>query len=95
MNYQEMKEDALINALANYICNLDELQDEGKTAVEILTMMEKNDKEIIVWEPFEDWEISSVANEVFNTYLSNIRNNEFLLKSVMGDEAYEAWKEGK
>ena len=93
MKYSELRELALTNSLANYICNLDELQDEGKTADEILEMVEQGDSEVVIWEPFEDWEPSSIESEVINLQLSNIREYESLLKSVMGDDMFNAWKE--
>ena len=95
MNHQQMKTKALEHALDNYIVNNADLIDEGKTPQEILAMLEAGSEEIVVWEPFEYWEMSSVEQEVTNLYLSNVRNYEDLLKSVMGDDAFITWKEGK
>lgn len=95
MNYEQMKTKALEHALDNYIVNNAELIDEGRTPQEILAMLEAGSAEVVVWEPFEYWEVSSVEQEVTNLYLSNVRNYEDLLKSVMGDDAFITWKEGK
>ena len=95
MNYQEMKDYALLNALEYHLCDVDELVEDGKTPNEIVEMVRNDDPALIIWENFEDYPRTSLASEILSFARSNQLEYEYLLTEVNGEEWFNNWKEGK
>ena len=64
MKYQELRDYALQCSLEHHLCNVEELIGEGKTPADILAMVEENDKSVTVWEAYEYYEPSSLAEAI-------------------------------
>jgi hypothetical protein len=65
---------------------VDDLLTEGKTLDEILTMVEENDKSVTVWEAYEYYEPSSLAEAIEDA--RGVKVHEFMevLTKVNGKE---------
>ena len=65
MKYQQLRDYALQCSLEHHLSStVDELLNEGKTVGDILTMVEENNDDIIVYEPYEFYEPSSLAEAI-------------------------------
>ena len=95
MNYQELRDYALQISLEHHLCNVDELLTEGKTLADIMQMIgEVNGvvlpfgsyQGIVVWEPYEYYEPSSLAEAIEDMRGVNVYNFMHVLGQVNGAE---------
>jgi len=85
MNYQELRDYALQCSLEHFLCS-DDLMADGKTPNDILEMLENDDPEIVVWEPYEYYEPSSLAEAIEDMRGVNVYNFMHVLTQVNGKE---------
>jgi len=95
MDYQELRDYALQCSLEHHLCNVDDLMSAGKTAEDILEMLENDDPEIVVWEPYEGYESPSITEAVEDMRGVNFYNFMYVLTEVNGDEWAINFKKGK
>lgn len=94
MNYPELDNLALENAIGHHISNLDELLAMGNTLPEIMQMIEDNHEDIIISERFEFHRGEEVISEIRSMHRSELSDYKYVLKAVMGEDAYENWEKG-
>jgi hypoxanthine phosphoribosyltransferase len=95
MTYEELRDYALKCSLEHHLCNVDDLIETGDTIEEILTMVEENNKSVIVWDAYEYYEPSSLAEAIEDA--RGVKVHEFMevLTLVNGTEWATNFKEGK
>jgi hypothetical protein len=96
MTYEELREHALKCSLEHHLSStVEELLSEDKTVGDILIMVEENNDDIIVYEPYEFYEPSSLAEAIED--MRGVRLYEFMqvLTMVNGEEWAINFKEGK
>jgi hypothetical protein len=96
MTYEELREHALKCSLEHHLSStVEELLSEDKTVGDILIMVEENNDDIIVYEPYEFYEPSSLAEAIED--MRGVRLYEFMqvLTMVNGEEWATNFKEGK
>ena len=97
MNYQELRDYALQCSLEHHLCNVDELLAEGKTLDDIMQMVEGVDDDgmvisppnyegVEVWEPYQYYEPSSLAEAIEDMRGVNVYNFMHVLAQVNGQE---------
>ena len=95
MNYQELRDYALQCSLEHHLCNVDELLTEGKTLDDIMQMVEgvddvvvlpANYERIVVWEPYEYYEPSSLVEAIEDMRGVNVHNFMHVLTQVNGQQ---------
>ena len=97
MDYQELRDYALQCSLEHHLCNVDELLEEGKTLDEIMQMVEGVDhngivifpfhwEDVVVWEPYEYYEPSSLAESISDMRGANLFKHLHVLEMVNGKE---------
>ena len=95
MNYEELRDYALQCSLEHHLCNVHLFMLAGKTAEDILEMLENDDPEIVVWEPYEGYESPSITEAVEDMRGVNFYNFMYVLTEVNGDEWAINFKKGK
>jgi hypothetical protein len=79
MNTEELNEFALRCSLEHYLCNVDELLDNGFTVENIWEMVDVGNESIIPWEPYEFYEPSSLAGLIGDMQSTNLNNFRIVL----------------
>jgi hypothetical protein len=94
MTYEELRDYALQCSLEHHLCNVEELVSQGWQGGEILTMVEQNSPMVTVWEPYEYYEPSSLAEAIED--MRGVKVHEFMevLTRVNGTEWATNYKEG-
>lgn len=93
MNYQQLQDYALQCALEHHLCDMDDLA--GKTPDEVLAMVEEGDVTIVIYEPYEFYEPSSLAEAIEDLRGSHLYNFMEVLTQVNGADWVANFKEGK
>lgn len=77
MNYQQVRDYALQCSLEHYLCNVEELLEEGKTLDEIMAMVEEPDNtDVVIYEPYEHYESDSLLNSINEA--QDVKIHEFM-----------------
>ena len=95
MNYQQLRDYALQCSLEHHLCNIEGLTEAGKTPDDILEMVEAGDEALIIYEAYEYYEPSSLANSIEDLRGANLYNFTSVLRQVNGEEWFSNFKEGK
>ena len=95
MNYQQLQDYSLQVAIEEHLCNVDDLITDGKTMPEILEMVENNDNEIVIYEPYEYYEPSSLVESIENKRGVYLYQFLSVLTSVNGTEWVTNYKKGQ
>ena len=86
MKYQELRDNALQCSLEHHLCNVDDLLGEGKTPADILAMVEEGNSEVVIYEPYEYYETSSLVESIENMRGVNLYEFMNVLTMVNGEE---------
>lgn len=86
MKYQELRGYALQASLEHHLCNVDDLLADGKTPADILTMIEGGNSEVVIYEPYEYYETSSLVESIENMRGVNVYEFMHILTMVNGEE---------
>lgn len=102
MNYNQLQDYALRCSLEHHLCNVEELLDEGKTLAEIMLMIEAPDEKgiilpvemegLVVWEPYEYYEPSSLAEAICDLRGVYYHQLMYVLGEVNGKDWVDTYK---
>ena len=102
MNHTQLQDYALRCSLEHHLCNVEQLLDQGKTLDEILSCAEttdftlaNTDEGIVVWEPYEYYEPSSLAESICDLRGVYYHQLIYVLGKVNGEDWIDTYREGE
>ena len=93
MKYQQLRDYALQCSLEHHLCEVDDLLGDGKTPADILTMVEENNSEVVIYEPYEFYEPSSLAEAIEDMRGMFFYEFLFVLSEVNGEDWLTNYKQ--